>query len=149
MTTDQTEWGFRDEPRWLLRLAAPLGPPLALWLTSAALQPEAAPMVALPAALLAVAWVRLVTRRRVRLTEAGVEVRTFFITVYPWAQIESVQLSPEYEGRSISLHLRDAAPSPSREELPLPRGATTTSAAALVTMQRRLVRRQGRERREH
>ena len=137
MTSGQTEWGFRDEPRWWLRLAAPLATPLALWLTSAVMQPEAAPMVALPAALLAAVGCWLVTRRRVRLTEAGVEVRTFFTTVYPWSRIESVQPSPEWEGRSISLHLRDAERS--REELPLPRGATPTSAAALLALQQRLV----------
>lgn len=136
MTTERTEWGFRDETRWWLRLAAPLAAPLALWLTIALLEPDAVSTAGVPAALLAVAGIWLVTRRRVRLTDDGVEVRTFFTTVYPWARIESVQPSPDWEGRSISLHLRDAERS--REELPLPRGATPTSAAALLSLQQRL-----------
>jgi hypothetical protein len=112
-----TEWKATDHRWWPLRVllsvavtAAPLlldhvWPAQGLW-----------PYVVLPvAAVLNLVWA---VRDRLRLTDAGVEVRRLRTRVYRWSDIASVERAPAWADPSVIwLRLRGSVPTSAPEEL--------------------------------
>ena len=74
-----------------------------------------------PAVVLVLLSVLAGGRSRVRLTDAGVEVRRLRTRTYRWADIASVEVSPDWDGTgSIWLRERGALPTTAPEVIGLP-----------------------------
>ena len=93
--------------------------------------------------LLVVAGVWAAGRLRVRLTEAGVEVRQLRTRLYPWKQTAAAQLTPERDQIELVLLTQALHPRTQTEILPLPRGggrrpSDATLRDAVAAIERRI-----------
>ena len=118
----KTEWRATDSPWWPLQtmlLVALAAVPVVLAFVVEHHQPLWMALCA-PALAFVLHLVRIV-RRRVRLTEAGVEVRGLRTRVYRWSDIASVERAPEWSSTSVIwLRLRGSVPSAAPEVLAPP-----------------------------
>ncbi|MGI3785110.1 MAG: hypothetical protein ACRYG2_30495 [Janthinobacterium lividum] len=137
----KTEWKATDSRWWPLRVLVSLvvaSVPLALGVVL-----EDQPvwtLVAFPVA--AVLQIIGAARSRLRLTDAGVEVRRLRTRLYRWSDIASVERAPEWEGtKVIWLRLRGSVPSSAPEVLVPPgpgdRDADGQTLDAIVSLVRR------------
>ena len=116
----KTSWSATENrwwPAWVLLSLVVAGVPLVLEVTL-----EHQPfwtLLAFPVA--AVLQIAGAARSRVRLTEAGVEVRRLRTRLYRWSDIASVERAPEWESRTtVWLRLHGSVPTAAPEELVLP-----------------------------
>jgi hypothetical protein len=135
----KTEWKVTDHRWWPLRVLLSVGVaavPLALDYAREH-QPVWAFLVLPVAAVLHLVGA---ARSRLRLTDAGVEVRRLRTRVYRWSDIASVERAPEWDDTSVIwLRLRGSVPTSAPEELVPPglpanatRGRTLDDIVTLV-----------------
>lgn len=116
----KTEWRTTDNPRWLVWLLLSTVVAGVLFVLEVGLKHESLwTSLAFPVA--AALNIVAAYRGRLRLTDAGVEVRRLRTRLYRWSDIASVERAPEWDGDSVIwLQLRGSVPTAAPEILAPP-----------------------------